>query len=185
MKRATRSAKQVVCGDIISIHTLCEEGDPFCQAGSLWRHYFNPHPLWRGRRYSGGKDSDVINFNPHPLWRGRRHKNCNVLHCDEISIHTLCEEGDAKQTYQQGDAEQFQSTPSVKRATICDCNWYVGKIYFNPHPLWRGRLNKSQPNVLVKNFNPHPLWRGRHLILLIISAKSSDFNPHPLWRGRL
>ena len=37
-----------------------------------------------------------------------------------ISIHTLCEEGDATAIHSTLPTVQFQSTPSVKRATFWD-----------------------------------------------------------------
>ena len=126
-----------------------------------------------------------------------------------ISIHTLCEEGDL--------------VTRVRLLYRCRD--------FNPHPLWRGRPSKSSATILIfSNFNPHPLWRGRQLTrklvngLMAISihtlceegdiikhltnaqhreisihtlceegdcANVSEvkyghfyFNPHPLWRGR-
>ena len=60
---------------IISIHTLCEEGDFYIFIVGKIDNYFNPHPLWRG-------------------WQLTR-KLVNGLIA--ISIHTLCEEGDLKQ----------------------------------------------------------------------------------------
>ena len=38
------------------------------------------------------------NFNPHPLWRGRRQFGVQLPFGGVISIHTLCEEGDALNT---------------------------------------------------------------------------------------
>ena len=192
-------------------------------------------------------------FNPHPLWRGRPAVSFikDATFC--ISIHTLCEEGDGQINKFSGSYSRFQSTPSVKRATLfififflsigisihtlCEegdnnssilvdlgnvisihtlCEegdflmWFESylRIYFNPHPLWRGRLYKCKRLCVNKwYFNPHPLWRGRcqlrndltgnhqisihtlceegdtsHAVLLF---KPQNFNPHPLWRGRL
>ena len=55
----------------------------------------------------------------------------------------------------------FQSTPSVKRATQYDTLRICFRFYFNPHPLWRGRQNLINETISGDNFNPHPLWRGR------------------------
>ena len=35
--------------ELISIHTLCEEGDMIPSTIGSRDFYFNPHPLWRGR----------------------------------------------------------------------------------------------------------------------------------------
>ena len=126
------------------------------------------------------------NFNPHPLWRGRLRLMTPYLLIEEISIHTLCEEGD-NQPQPQHNTTNFN---------------------FNPHPLWRGRPSNSSATILIfSNFNPHPLWRGRQSAVLYCGCDwllfqstpsvkratwlprgfnkiSNDFNPHPLWRGR-
>ena len=57
---------------IISIHALCEEGDPRRPPGCGIQHDFYPRPL-RG---------------------GRRTTVTHIVAAKEISIHALCEEGD-------------------------------------------------------------------------------------------
>ena len=52
-----------------------------------------------------------------------------------ISIHTLCEEGDIQRAKPFDNVLTFQSTPSVKRATIRPCSHSGLLRNFNPHPL--------------------------------------------------
>ena len=168
--------------------------------------YFNPHPLWRGWQLAILSNVSPLDFNPHPLWRGWlllyaqiggfknifqstpsvKRVTLNTVESytgADISIHTLCEEGD-KHT---------------------DKTWHI-ILYFNPHPLWRGwRVKHCWELYGCGYFNPHPLWRGWQffhtlchfvikfqstpsvkrvtLILYTIHLHTCYFNPHPLWRG--
>ena len=62
--------------EVISIHALCEEGDPAATPSSTGRYDFYPRPLRGGRRYTSASH-----------WRDI-----------DISIHALCEEGDTCST---------------------------------------------------------------------------------------
>ena len=56
----------------ISIHALCEEGDPWSCGRCRWRGYFYPRPLRGGRPFLVDLEALLL----------------------QISIHALCEEGD-------------------------------------------------------------------------------------------
>ena len=192
----------LTAGEGISIHTLCEEGDRIDKLKLDFFTNFNPHPLWRGRlsrpayRHTIGGD-----FNPHPLWRGRLvpHSDNDItikfqstpsvkratrvfpdlcasydisIHtlCEEgddvnkfkqilqgISIHTLCEEGDGRGVINTMAAKIFQSTPSVKRATRWRSMFSNFFWYFNPHPLWRGRLLAEYNQWVNSSISIHTL----------------------------
>ena len=71
-RRATTTTSTSKRPREISIHALCEEGDPN-----------------QGRRDAKGE-----NFYPRPLRGGRRQKLFYIASEEEISIHALCEEGD-------------------------------------------------------------------------------------------
>ena len=243
----------------ISIHTLCEEGDPHTVRGIRHTLNFNPHPLWRGRQlvshfyvstflisiHTLCEEGDIfplngfiirVNFNPHPLWRGRHalflsftpkfpfqstpsvkratpypqqplfvfqisiHTLCEegddvarlAEDLETISIHTLCEEGDVFVLSWQLPSKLFQSTPSVKRATSSYAS-STGTFSISIHTLceegdskWNRNLRtalrfQSTPSVKRATpswlsayafrlyFNPHPLWRGRHKSPLALS----------------
>ena len=161
MKRATFFWHSQGLRKPISIHTLCEEGDIFLAFSGASQTYFNPHPLWRGRHNSKNNSSKpsrfqstpsvkratinkvtirltMFNFNPHPLWRGRRISTFYPPNTN-ISIHTLCEEGDGLTLL------TFFSVSVISIHTLCE----EGDM-----------LNKKTPPE-NQNFNPHPLWRGR------------------------
>ena len=79
----------------ISIHALRGEGD--VQLGKLLKRLadFNPRPPWGGRQSDVGElPGDII-----------------------ISIHALRGEGDTSTDSKDSNTNQFQSTPSVGRAT--------------------------------------------------------------------
>ena len=155
----------ITSGFLISIHTLCEEGDSRRWKSEKWFVYFNPHPLWRGRP-SGFLEyvCNILYFNPHPLWRGRLSTILNIIHRLQISIHTLCEEGD-------NIILNLKQQEQISIHTLCeegDCFrvWFFHLWhYFNPHPLWRGRHDGvSKVSYINCYFNPHPLWRGRRFL---------------------
>ena len=123
-------------------------------------------------------------FNPRPPWGGRRPRGYDV-----------------------GYRAEFQSTPSVGRATLggqsskgfrFDFNprppWGGRPTrstasrrscsYFNPRPPWGGRPPKRAFLILLNNFNPRPPWGGR-LCLMIFARSPINFNPRPPWGGRL
>ena len=95
-RRATTCAGNRQIYRKISIHALCEEGDPRILPRSQTVKYFYPRPLRGGRPCFGSN---------HP----------NLL---LISIHALCEEGDRYKLILSGTPVQFLSTPSARRATI-------------------------------------------------------------------
>ncbi len=82
-------------GIIISIHALCEEGDECGARGACRGTYFYPRPLRGGRRASASTTTRSIDFYPRPLRGGRPFRDRQVNGFDVISIHALCEEGDA------------------------------------------------------------------------------------------
>ena len=100
---------------LISIHTLCEEGDytPLILVGNTVSH-FNPHPLWRGWPLTKFFSITYLKFQSTPSVK-------RVTDCPEgltkyqvISIHTLCEEGDP-------DVEKFkQILQGISIHTLCE-----------------------------------------------------------------
>ena len=73
--------------------------------------------MGRATRTESEPKSEQRDFNPHPPWGGRR----RCLRClslsRKISIHTLRGEGDSRARRLKTQAQTFQSTPSVGRAT--------------------------------------------------------------------
>ena len=126
-------------GETISIHALCEEGDGASAPGGSGPCYFYPRPLRGGRLLTLRSKAPHNNFYPRPLRGGRpqqagRRKRLHpflstpsarrataairLLHPRRpISIHALCEEGDANGNTIYDGVEVFLSTPSARRAT--------------------------------------------------------------------
>ena len=230
VKRATNKEDVELDIPIISIHTLCEEGDINIKITFFTFNYFNPHPLWRGRpgKEKSSKKEEKISIHTlceegdkHPLKKNQR---------KIISIHTLCEEGDQRQRkrsnrifnfnphplwrgrraigFRHRRTAPFQSTPSVKRATLwwlsccfslyfisihtlCEegdasklCKGVFGESYFNPHPLWRGRRLPSWYWFKYCYISIHTLCEEGDTSCKSPKFINPYFNPHPLWRGR-
>ena len=170
--------------------------------------YFNPHPLWRGRPVSRTSSlSKDFDFNPHPLWRGRPIKNLWHMNSNMISIHTLCEEGDTDKlipyannahfnphplwrgrhirTCKNRRKTRFQSTPSVKRATLTRVNVQQFFLTFQSTPsVKRATPVQCQMFRFQISISIHTLCEEGDGSTAFRVCQSFYFNPHPLWRGR-
>ena len=146
----------------------------------------------------------MTDFNPHPLWRGwRSWVDCHMFRI-AISIHTLCEEGDAVKNELRRVTHNFNPHP-LWRGWLCSANISINSADFNPHPLWRGwprqfflmnfylvfqstpsvkrvtlKLNSSQKIFFI---SIHTLCEEGDISLLETISDIVNFNPHPLWRG--
>ena len=84
---------------------------------------FNPRPPWGGRRQRVRHvNTQDCNFNPRPPWGGRPSCRRESAVGRAISIHALRGEGDAELYGCTGTPNEFQSTPSVGRATALGDN---------------------------------------------------------------
>ena len=63
----------------------------------------------------------------------------------DISIHALCEEGDALRQLTKRKTERFLSTPSARRATARSSSGPTRSTYFYPRPLRGGRPTVQTP----------------------------------------
>ena len=81
-------------------------------------------------------------FNPRPPWGGRQTLPITKYMCAE-----------------------FQSTPSVGRATLNMADDIRLLNDFNPRPPWGGRPAFTADLERISNFNPRPPWGGRPNIL--------------------
>ena len=103
---------------------------------------------------------------------------------------------------------QFQSTPSVGRATLLLARSQQSLKNFNPRPPWGGRREEASLRPrFTEHFNPRPPWGGRRwycwtchkgcpfqstpsvgratLFTLACTSGRGHFNPRPPWGGRL
>ena len=104
---------------IISIHTLCEEGD----GKRFLRRYklmlISIHTLCEegdSNKHTGKTDNN--RFQSTPSVKRVTLSTRTLKFSNLISIHTLCEEGDRILAKYRVFLPRFQSTPSVKRVTL-------------------------------------------------------------------
>ena len=84
------------------------------------------------------------------------------------------------------DAEyEFQSTPSVGRATIIHLVSLAIGLNFNPRPPWGGRRPRQQDTHHTKRISIHALRGEGDFCCFINAGERRDFNPRPPWGGRL
>ena len=86
-------------------------------------------------------------FNPRPPWGGRHNsaEKCNKN--SNISIHALRGEGDGYQTKKKNYQQEFQSTPSVGRATGTNSkNCYTDKEFQSTPSVGRATPRKFTTN---------------------------------------
>ena len=129
----------------ISIHALCEEGDGAGLLLSTCKQLFLSTPS--ARRAT----TKAVNVSPKNM---------------RISIHALCEEGDHPQRGTHLVWVRFLSTPSARRATFF-CYSYDCACQFLSTPSAR-RATRVGTDVanLFRNFYPRPLRGGRLLLHL-------------------
>ena len=87
-----------------------------------------------------------------------------------ISIHALCEEGDADTTDKSKQRMEFLSTPSARRATKSSKR-NDGSVLISIHALCEeGDVSASTSGAAALNFYPRPLRGGR----LSVLGRASD-----------
>ena len=167
--------------DQISIHALCEEGDPRDRGRGAAAADFYPRPLRGGRpvisslsplaatlflstpsaRRATASPPTIRpaspDFYPRPLRGGRP----DALPLDGrlrgISIHALCEEGDAVLARRREDDGVFLSTPSARRATHATVNRPTSRKDFYPRPLRGGRRARLRHRHQAQAISIHAL----------------------------
>ena len=102
----------------ISIHALREEGDPSALSAIAKVSNFYPRPPRGGRREILGRFCILYDISIHALREeGDRERLLRASQALAISIHALREEGDPGLNVDPGNASEFLSTPSARRAT--------------------------------------------------------------------
>ena len=170
----------------ISIHALRGEGDRTGVLRSLSSPFISIHAL-RGEgdpRRHFDRHAAVDGISIHAL-RGEGDDNNIVLHgVITISIHALRGEGDNQKHALTMMFDEFQSTPSVGRATKFGGH-RQGKHGISIHAL-RGEGDEKAYTLTAGygDFNPRPPWGGRPQFL-VYNIDNKYFNPRPPWGGRL
>ena len=188
----------------ISIHTLCEEGDERQQLYNLWDVNFNPHPLWRGWRHYSYIFYLWFKFQSTPSVKRVTKAIRNFFRFLNISIHTLCEEGDTHPQTSQwinsdfnphplwrgwpasnclADADfLFQSTPSVKRVTTQKGQNDLKTLFQSTPSVKRVTIDWGE-QMDTKKISIHTLCEEGDKPRKDKTNWKPYFNPHPLWRG--
>ena len=168
----------------ISIHALREEGDDWYNAAQAWSQIFQSTPS--ARRATASAVAIIwwySYFNPRPPRGGRQARPARINTHNTISIHALREEGDVPWPsgprgtryfnprpprggrpmcgVSRSQTQQFQSTPSARRATD-GVLVGRGRRAISIHAL-REEGDSSFPSALepLKYFNPRPPRGGR------------------------
>ena len=185
-RRATRRGLHCLRESRISIHALCEEGDPILpRENDLAK--ISIHALCEeGDRTRPTRASSGWNFYPRPLRGGRRSTLRRMRDRRKISIHALCEEGDRlplrREAWQadfyprplRGGRQEpvevpdiskiFLSTPSARRATG-EIPRYAGHHRISIHALCEeGDGSRYFRQLQSGYFYPRPLRGGRRLV---------------------
>ena len=129
----------------------------------------------------------IFHFNPRSPWGERPLGAVKLKRALTISIHALREESDDYFVYLLPLRERFQSTLSVRRATIGGGKTKAGTNNFNPRSPWGERHWRTNQWISYKNFNPRSPWGERQSIASTANCLSKDFNPRSPWgerRGR-
>ena len=116
--RATYKKWENKCIKAISIHALRGEGDDETARGDNGFGSFQSTPsVGRATSRCAGHRQHILDFNPRPPWGGRLPRFLRLNSNHTISIHALRGEGDPLLQLFDTVQCQFQSTPSVGRAT--------------------------------------------------------------------
>ena len=147
VRRATRAAlMRHICLYLISIHALREESD----LGNGLQGYMQ------------------YNFNPRSPW-GERRKQCGIdVISISISIHALREESDVTGLLATILQTLFQSTLSVRRATITACTEVAIIINFNPRSPWGERHKQAHSLLILSTISIHALREESDQLILLL-----------------
>ena len=165
----------------ISIHALCEEGDHHSMIHATCQAYFYPRPLRGGRRACLAYFSRANLFLSTPSARRATEAFEKLADALRISIHALCEEGDAITRHLLRSRRnfyprplrggrphtyalkyylfEFLSTPSARRATTVPSSETTSVEDFYPRPLRGGRQEKMWKHTGAYRFLSTPSAR--------------------------
>ena len=200
---------QILGGELISIHALCEEGDRG-KRGLHQRHYsISIHALCEeGDRTTKTAFATSRKFLSTPSARRATDYASKVKHAQRISIHALCEEGDPAVAPANVLAETYfyprplrGGRPAVPQAgqpgadisihALCeegDLGGFLflilGELFLSTPSARRATGCSFSSSMPEMDFYPRPLRGGRHSSLWITQPFICYFYPRPLRGGR-
>ena len=142
---------------VISIHALQAESDIKTIPLILSQQNFNPRPP-SGERLDDEASNCITggHFNPRPPSGERRIGLTDKQREDFISIHALQAESDLASYTLEVCFNEFQSTPSKRRATTTVDPNAIRDINFNPRPPSGERRHTAGTTMTPTDFNPRP-----------------------------
>ena len=145
----------------ISIHFLYTEEDtdpvlPICN-----HSHFIPLPLYRGRLYPNAHAYSHLSFQSTSSIQRKTQFLCRQSQVMGISIHFLYTEEDGMMNISIGQHG-----------------------YFNPLPLYRGRLEGHRTAPVTFDISIHFLYTEEDECDIVLYPEALHFNPLPLYRGR-
>ena len=143
----------------ISIHALREEGDYLFRRDKQGFQHFYPRPPRGGRLSKSPPQASFCYFYPRPPRGGRPAEKIFNYAYDDISIHALREEGDARLRSLWSLLLVFLSTPSARRATDKMEEQERHRRNFYPRPPRGGRLACADGKQLEELFLSTPSAR--------------------------
>ena len=168
-------------------------------------YYFNPRPPWGGRHrllflagsflisihalrgegdWSKPKSNQIrSNFNPRPPWGGRLLLPALRRENGKISIHALRGEGDAQRAAGVTKEFEFQSTPSVGRATSVASGIPAATAFQSTPSVGRATISRRKRHCLL-TISIHALRGEGDAYAKSKNAARHNFNPRPPWGGR-
>ena len=178
LRRATRSSMALQTGIKISIHALLAESD-FSFGSILLSVIISIHALLAESdpmRETGS--SPTKDFNPRSPC-GERLFPAHVLEVIlPISIHALLAESDGQPDVQRDGGGRFQSTLSLRRATLTALYLLDEMRDFNPRsPCGERRSTGSPPTTAPTDFNPRSPCGERRGTMLHTAQFPVNFNP--------
>ena len=107
----------------------------------------------------------MLYFNPHlPCGRRLGRRKLPTVNCD-ISIHTFLAEGDDLWHHGSKWLCQFQSTPSLRKATSVGIMNHMRRKFQSTPSLRKATVNEKALAAGCTNFNPHlPCGRRQNIL---------------------
>ncbi len=181
---------------LVSIRTLCGEGDMACTSVRLAAPIFLSTPSARRATCRCGPGRHCRGISIHALREEGDVYDPDSFGQSDISIHALREEGDPERLRHIHQKEEFLSTPSARRATRETYPAGGGAVYISIHALREeGDVTSGRPRQQNRQFLSTPSARratcgaGATLLAFLFlstpsARRATKHCPRPLPRSR-
>ena len=141
---------------------------------------FNPRSPWGERLYTPIIFSRKRDFNPRSPWGERHQTSGNIANNSYISIHALREESDERIEACTAFCPIFQSTLSVRRATLRGTLACKSWFYFNPRSPWGERQHRLSKLMQSLSISIHALREESDIRLYFLRPYNRAISIHAL-----